>query len=227
MFTYGVILGFVSSLVVWGAVCAFVGWLLAKITKRPVAVFVRRGLIVAAVIAALGSLGALMSRLSTLGVVSESGMSVASEDYDPADWPSELQVEQARRAHRALQEEVVAAYMLMHAWNMEDITATEYRGRAPLALEACREAVERQRECTGPFASFGDNDVIGFMMENYTLKASQVHCLEQIHRGIIEIEDGEAETGLARLTEYDTRFNELQARYEANGAYLLELVGER
>ena len=104
----------------------------------------------------------------------------------------EAEVESARQVHRALQEEVAAAYTLMEQWNLEEITAEEYEDRAPFALEACREALARQQQAIAPLGKY-EQDYMRLVIESYALKASQVHCLEELHRAILQLEKGDIE----------------------------------
>lgn len=214
----GLLIDFLVLLVFWSAVCAFIAWTVAKVRNRPVVVYMARAGWIALVVAVLGTVGTITPRYQRSVILPTSEATMPATIGHPT--PGETDFARARRAHRALQQEVAAHYSLILQWSDDAVTYAQYLERSQVALTACDEAVVALRNAATALSG-SDDPLIPLVLEAVSIKESQVYCLRKLHEGIVQIENGATQEGVAVVREYDTRFVDLQRRYEALGARMV------
>lgn len=127
--------------------------------------------------------------------------------------------------HRELQQQVYLWYSLVKDYHEGAVTYKQYSDLAPSRIADCRNANDKDREASGPFARYVDDPEVGPLAKKVvaavTLKQAQITSLEEMHRGILEEKAGKVEVGNSRFHTAAKNFTDLQKRYQAAAKEML------
>lgn len=138
--------------------------------------------------------------------------------------------EELRGPHKELQTQVYLWASLVKDYQDGKVSYEQYSQLAPTRMSDCDTASNDVGELTKPFIPYVDDPEAGPLVEkiieSMTLKRTQVVQLKEMHRGILEIEDGQTDVGNARLENAANRFGETQTRYQQLGKEMMALADE-